>query len=126
MKKRFTEDQLIGFPKKAEVGMPVTELCRKLTILPTLGLAAILYRPQRTDGKGTPGSYPPDCPESCPHGLGCVRDAPDKPARCWHAAVRREIQLCKIQIILQTNDIGGVEVDRYRLGAFDDEYHILR
>lgn len=29
MKKRFTEEQIIGFLKKAEAGTPVTALCRK-------------------------------------------------------------------------------------------------
>ncbi|WP_155291540.1 transposase, partial [Burkholderia mallei] len=29
MKKRFTEQQIIGFLKEAETGMPVKELCRK-------------------------------------------------------------------------------------------------
>ncbi|WP_253192999.1 transposase, partial [Burkholderia cenocepacia] len=29
MKKRFTEQQIIGFLKEAEAGMPVKELCRK-------------------------------------------------------------------------------------------------
>jgi putative transposase len=28
-KKRFTEQQIIGFLKEAEVGIPVRELCRK-------------------------------------------------------------------------------------------------
>ena len=28
-KKRFTEQQIIGFLKQAEAGMPVKELCRK-------------------------------------------------------------------------------------------------
>ena len=29
MKKRFSEEQIIGFLKEAEGGMPVMELCRK-------------------------------------------------------------------------------------------------
>jgi putative transposase len=29
MKKRFSEEQIIGFLKEADVGMPVMELCRK-------------------------------------------------------------------------------------------------
>ena len=29
MKKRFTEEQIIGFLSEAEAGMPVAELCRK-------------------------------------------------------------------------------------------------
>ncbi len=29
MKKRFTEEQIIGFLKEAEAGMPVKEQCRK-------------------------------------------------------------------------------------------------
>ena len=29
MKKRFTEEQIVGFLKEAESGMPVKELCRK-------------------------------------------------------------------------------------------------
>ncbi|KIF80625.1 transposase [Noviherbaspirillum autotrophicum] len=29
MKKRFTDEQIIGFLKEADAGMPVTELCRK-------------------------------------------------------------------------------------------------
>ena len=29
MKKRFTDDQIIGFLKEAESGLPVKELCRK-------------------------------------------------------------------------------------------------
>jgi putative transposase len=29
MKKRFSEEQIIGFSKEAEAGMPVRELCRK-------------------------------------------------------------------------------------------------
>ncbi len=29
MKKRFTEDQIIGFLREAEAGMPIAELCRK-------------------------------------------------------------------------------------------------
>jgi len=29
MKKRFSEEQIIGFLKEAEAGMPVVELCRK-------------------------------------------------------------------------------------------------
>lgn len=29
MKKRFTEEQIIGFLREAEAGMPVAELCRK-------------------------------------------------------------------------------------------------
>ena len=29
MKKRFTEEQIIGFLREAEAGLPVAELCRK-------------------------------------------------------------------------------------------------
>jgi putative transposase len=29
MKKRFAEEQIIGFLKEADAGMPVAELCRK-------------------------------------------------------------------------------------------------
>lgn len=29
MKKRFTEEQIIGFLKEAEAGLPVAELCRR-------------------------------------------------------------------------------------------------
>ncbi len=29
MKKRFTEEQIIGFPKQAAAGAPIKELCRK-------------------------------------------------------------------------------------------------
>ena len=29
MKKRFTEEQIIGFLREAEAGMPVAELCRR-------------------------------------------------------------------------------------------------
>ena len=29
MKKRFTEEQIIGFLNEADAGMPVKELCRK-------------------------------------------------------------------------------------------------
>jgi putative transposase len=29
MKKRFSEEQIIGFLKEADAGMPVAELCRK-------------------------------------------------------------------------------------------------
>ncbi len=29
MKKRFTEEQIIGFLKQAEAGTPIKELCRK-------------------------------------------------------------------------------------------------
>ena len=29
MKKRFTEEQIIGFLKEADAGLPVAELCRK-------------------------------------------------------------------------------------------------
>jgi putative transposase len=29
MKKRFTEEQIIGFLKEADAGLPVKELCRK-------------------------------------------------------------------------------------------------
>ena len=29
MKKRFTEEQIIGFLKQADMGLPVKELCRK-------------------------------------------------------------------------------------------------
>ena len=29
MKKRFTEEQIIGFLREAETGLPVAELCRR-------------------------------------------------------------------------------------------------
>ena len=29
MKKRFSEEQIIGFLREAEAGLPVKELCRK-------------------------------------------------------------------------------------------------
>lgn len=29
MKKRFTEEQIIGFLKEAETGLPIKELCRR-------------------------------------------------------------------------------------------------
>lgn len=29
MKKRFTEEQIIGFLREAEMGLPVAELCRR-------------------------------------------------------------------------------------------------
>ena len=29
MKKQFTEDQIIGFLREVEAGVPVAELCRK-------------------------------------------------------------------------------------------------
>lgn len=29
MKKRFTEEQIIGFLREADVGLPIKELCRK-------------------------------------------------------------------------------------------------
>ena len=29
MKKRFSEEQIIGFPREAESGLPVAELCRR-------------------------------------------------------------------------------------------------
>ena len=29
MKKRYTEEQIIGFLREAEVGLPVSELCRR-------------------------------------------------------------------------------------------------
>ncbi|GLQ40625.1 hypothetical protein GCM10007902_04740 [Dyella nitratireducens] len=29
MKKRFTEEQIIGFLREADAGVPVKELCRK-------------------------------------------------------------------------------------------------
>ncbi len=29
MKKRFTEEQIIGFLREAEAGLPVAELCRR-------------------------------------------------------------------------------------------------
>ena len=29
MKKRFTEEQIIGFLREAEIGLPVKELCRR-------------------------------------------------------------------------------------------------
>ena len=29
MKKRFTEEQIIGFLREAELGLPVAELCRR-------------------------------------------------------------------------------------------------
>jgi hypothetical protein len=29
MKKRYTEEQFIGFPHEAGAGLPITELCRK-------------------------------------------------------------------------------------------------
>ena len=29
MKKRFTEEQIIGFLKEADAGLPIKELCRK-------------------------------------------------------------------------------------------------
>jgi putative transposase len=29
MKKRFTEKQIIGFPREAEAGLPIKERCRR-------------------------------------------------------------------------------------------------
>jgi putative transposase len=29
MKKRYSEEQIIGFPREADAGLPVKDLCRK-------------------------------------------------------------------------------------------------
>jgi len=48
MKKRFTEQQIIGFLREAEVGLPVRELCRQH------GFSEASYQPSRSlCGHGT-------------------------------------------------------------------------
>lgn len=45
MKKRFTEEQIIGFLGEAEAGLPVKELCRRhgfLTRVITFGAANLV------------------------------------------------------------------------------------
>ena len=47
MKKRFSEEQIIGFLREAEAGMPIKELCRKH------GFSEALYsKPYRYSKRG--------------------------------------------------------------------------
>ena len=54
MKKRFTEEQIIGFLREADAGFPLSKVVDEIERFPSWHIDAVLHTDVGTSGRGSP------------------------------------------------------------------------